>query len=91
LNNQRIKLNPLSSSIALALGAVGISPVLAQSSDSEDAGMMEEVMVTGTRRSLIDSAAINRDSDGVVDALTAVDIGKFPDTNLAEEIGRAHV
>jgi TonB-dependent receptor len=50
--------------------------------------MMEEVMVTGTRRSLIDSAAIKRDSDGVVDALTAEDIGKFPDTNLAEAMSR---
>jgi TonB-dependent receptor len=79
-------MNPLSSSIALALGAVGISPVVAQ--DSEDAGLMEEVMVTGVRRSLINSAEIKRDSDGVVDAITAEDIGKFPDTNLAEAMSR---
>lgn len=50
--------------------------------------MMEEVMVTGVRRSLIDSAAIKRDSDGVVDAISAEDIGKFPDTNLAEAMSR---
>jgi TonB-dependent receptor len=81
-------MNPLSSSIALALGAIGITPVVAQTNDAEEAGMMEEVMVTGIRRSLLDSAAIKRDSDGVVDAISAEDIGKFPDTNLAEALSR---
>ncbi|MEE4219227.1 MAG: TonB-dependent receptor [Xanthomonadales bacterium] len=81
-------MNPLPSSIALALGVVGIAPAMAQSSGSEEASMMEEVTVTGVRRSLIDSAAIKRDADGVVDALSAEDIGKFPDTNLAEAMQR---
>jgi TonB-dependent receptor len=78
----------LSSSIALALGAVGVAPAVAQDSDADEAGLMEEVFVTGVRRSLIDSADIKRDSDGVVDAITAEDIGKFPDTNLAEAMSR---
>jgi TonB-dependent receptor len=81
-------LNPLSSSIALALGAVGITPAVAQTSGAEDEGLVEEVVVTGVRRSLMDSAAIKRDSDGVVDAISAEDIGKFPDTNLAEAMSR---
>lgn len=79
-------MNPLSGGIAIALGAVGVTPVMAQ--DSDEAGMMEEVMVTGVRRSLIASSEIKRDSDGVVDAITAEDIGKFPDTNLAEAMSR---
>ena len=69
MNNRTLRMNPLSSGIALALGAVGIAPVVAQTPDAEEAGMMEEVMVTGIRRSLEDSAAIKRDSDGVVDAI----------------------
>jgi TonB-dependent receptor len=81
-------MNPLSSSIALALGAVGVAPAVAQDSDADEASLMEEVFVTGVRRSLIDSADIKRDSDGVVDAITAEDIGKFPDTNLAEAMSR---
>jgi TonB-dependent receptor len=80
-------MNPISSGIALALGAVGITPALAQSSDAEE-NLVEEVLVTGVRRSLVDSAAIKRDSDGVVDAISAEDIGKFPDTNLAEAMSR---
>ena len=50
--------------------------------------MMEEVTVTGVRRSLLESATLKRDSDGVVDAIVAEDIGKFPDTNLAESLQR---
>ena len=56
-------MNPLTRSIALALGAISVQPVMAQ---DQEAGMTEEVVVTGVRRSLIDSAAIKRDSDGVV-------------------------
>ncbi len=88
MKNHAYRLNPLSSSIALALGAVGISPVMAQDTDPEDLNLMEEVVVTGIKRSLIESVDVKRDSDGVVDALTAEDIGKFPDTNLAEALSR---
>ena len=49
---------------------------------------IEEVVVTGLRQSLATSETIKRDSAGVVDAITAEDIGKFPDTNLAESIQR---
>ena len=88
MKNHAFRLNPLSSSIALALGAVGISPVMAQDTDPEDTNLMEEVIVTGIRKSLIESVDVKRDSDGVVDAITAEDIGKFPDTNLAEAMSR---
>jgi len=47
-----------------------------------------EVVVTGIRASLRESADIKRNSQGVVDAISAEDIGKFPDTNLAESLQR---
>ena len=50
--------------------------------------MMEEVVITGVRRSLTESMNVKRDSEGVVDAIIAEDIGKFPDTNLAEAMQR---
>jgi len=49
---------------------------------------LEEVVVKGLRRSLEQSMDIKRDSVGVVDAITAEDIGKFPDTNLSEALQR---
>ncbi|MFC7292781.1 TonB-dependent receptor [Hirschia litorea] len=50
--------------------------------------VMETVVITGIRKSLIDATAIKRNADGVVDAISAEDIGKFPDTNLAESLQR---
>ncbi len=47
-----------------------------------------EIVVTGVRASLERSIAIKRDSFGIVDAISAEDIGKFPDTNLAESLQR---
>jgi len=76
---------PLATGIALALGAVTIAPVHAQVNQDE---VIEEVVVTGIRSSLAHSANIKRQSRGVVEAITAEDIGKFPDTNLAESLQR---
>lgn len=49
---------------------------------------IEEIVVTGIRASLDQSVQIKRSAIGVVDAITAQDIGQFPDTNLAESIQR---
>ena len=48
----------------------------------------EDIVVTGIRASLRASADIKRDGQGIVDAISAEDIGKFPDTNLAESLQR---
>ncbi|MBB6092434.1 TonB-dependent receptor [Povalibacter uvarum] len=66
-------------------GAVLINPALAQDTKSSE---LEEVVVTGMRESLRNSMEIKRDAFGVVDAISAEDIGKFPDTNLAESLQR---
>jgi TonB-dependent receptor len=57
-----------------------------QADAQSDAG--DDIVVTGIRASLERSIAIKRDSAGVVDAISAEDIGKFPDTNLAESLQR---
>ena len=49
---------------------------------------MEAVTVTGIRQSLESSMNLKRDSQGIVDGIVAEDIGKFPDTNLAESLQR---
>lgn len=49
---------------------------------------VEEVVVTGIRGSLTQALDIKRESSGVMDAISAEDIGKFPDTNLAESLQR---
>jgi len=63
-----------------------VPPPPAAASTVEPEG--EAIVVTGIRASLRASMDIKRDSIGVVDAISAEDIGKFPDTNLAESLQR---
>ncbi len=60
--------------------------VIAQDNESDDD--VEEVVVTGIKKSLISAIDIKRNNVGVVDAITAEDFGKFPDNNLAESLAR---
>jgi TonB-dependent receptor len=48
----------------------------------------EDIVVTGIRGSLERSISIKRNQSGVVDAISAEDMGKFPDSNLAESLQR---
>ncbi len=77
---------PLATGVALALGAAAASPVLAQ--EGADDEVIEEIVTTGIRSSLMTSMNRKRSSTGVVDAITAEEIGKFPDQNLAEALQR---
>src|SRR5262245_17077272 len=68
---------------ATLLASVTSTVTVAQTTET-----LEEVVVTGFRRSLEESTTAKRDSVGFVDTIFAEDIGKFPDTNLAESFQR---
>jgi hypothetical protein len=55
---------------------------------TDQAKTLDTVVVSGIRSSLDQSMGMKRDAIGVVDGVTAEDIGKFPDTNLAESLQR---
>ncbi len=55
---------------------------------SGDDSQLQEVVVTGLRASLQESLDIKRNSAGIVDAISAEDIGEFPDSNLATAMER---
>ncbi|WP_026286887.1 TonB-dependent receptor [Gilvimarinus chinensis] len=73
------------SALSAAILAVSSFNATAQNNDLQ---MLEEVVVTGIRGSLTDAMDIKREASGVVEAISAEDIGKFPDTNLAESLQR---
>ena len=73
--------------VATAMLSMSAQQVYAQNNDGGDVEF-EEIVVTGIRSSLEKAADIKRNSDGVVDAISAEDIGKFPDSNLAESLQR---
>ena len=82
MTNRHLSANAIALAIATALGTTAL-PTLAQDNDS-----IEEIIVEGIRGSLRNATDIKRANDGVVDAISAEDIGKFPDTNLAESLQR---
>jgi TonB-dependent receptor len=80
------KISHSASVLAVAVCLLNCAAANAQSAPAETAA--EEIVVTGVRASLDRAIDIKRNSNGVVDAISAEDIGKFPDTNLAESLQR---
>ncbi|MCP4320383.1 MAG: TonB-dependent receptor plug domain-containing protein, partial [Alteromonadales bacterium] len=72
----------LAASIASTLYASG---VYANEAPKDE---VEVIQVTGMLSSIKEATRIKRDNLGMVDAIVAEDIGKFPDTNLAESLQR---
>lgn len=76
------------STSALALMTGLALPAVAMAQDAAETSTVDDIIVTGVRASLDRAMDIKRNSSGVVDAISAEDIGKFPDTNLAESLQR---
>ncbi|MCU4677113.1 TonB-dependent receptor [Catenovulum sp. 2E275] len=69
--------------------ALGIAAALCTTTSiAADADDTEVIQVKGIRGSIVAAQSIKRDAVGVVDAISAEDMGKFPDTNLAESLQR---
>src|SRR5262245_13564603 len=68
-------------------GMALVEPVLAQTADPGNADL-EEIVVVGLKASIRASMEIKRDAIGIVDAVSAEDIGKFPDSNISEALQR---
>ena len=78
------------SALALAQPAMAQEDsVSEQAEDAVDNPLRQDVVVVqGIRASLSQSQDLKRYGQGVLDAISAEDIGKFPDTNLAESLQR---
>lgn len=59
-----------------------------QTSDAPSNAGEQEIVVTGYRSSLAKAVNAKRDATGFTDSIFAEDIGKFPDTNIAESFNR---
>jgi iron complex outermembrane receptor protein len=49
---------------------------------------LETVTVTGIRKGIEDAISVKRNNDSIVEAISAEDIGKLPDTTIAEALAR---
>jgi iron complex outermembrane receptor protein len=88
--NKRIralKLGSSSSALLMALAVAGVAAAQEAPAPAAD-NAVEEVVVTGFRKSLDAALSVKRTSVGSVDVIVAEDIAKFPDQNLAESLQR---
>src|SRR5690606_23629817 len=82
----------LSRALGLLCLAIASGSAFAQETeagqDGDQAVQLDTVTVRGFRQSLQYSTEAKRDSTGFTDSIFAEDIGKFPDTNIAESLAR---
>jgi iron complex outermembrane receptor protein len=79
----------------LLLGAASIAllmpiaPAYAQDVDNAVDEQEEDVIITtGIRQSIADALDLKRNAGGIVEAITAEDIGKLPDISIADSLAR---
>ncbi|GLP95075.1 TonB-dependent receptor [Paraferrimonas sedimenticola] len=75
----------IAANVALLLGSIAMPAVADEAASAQD---IETIEVRGIRASLKANLNAKRFADNVVDAITAEDIGKFPDQNVAESLSR---
>ncbi|MGG6463011.1 TonB-dependent receptor [Solilutibacter silvestris] len=95
--------NPLSAAIAVVLAAATMSPAIAfaqqatapadsaatsAQAEQKKAGELDKVTVTGFRYSIEKSLDQKRDANAIVEVITAEDVSKFPDKNVADALQR---
>ena len=73
--------------LAVASACAAFAPAFAQTTGAA-ADAPQQVVVTGIRAAMQSTMNLKRNADGFVDGIVAEDIGKFPDTNLAESLQR---
>ncbi len=85
--NDRAKSVLRGTTLLAGIGAAFVAVAPAFAADSDATGV-ETVVVTGYRASLTASTDAKRASTSFTDTIFAEDIGKFPDTDVAESLNR---
>ena len=90
-----LKFKPSKLTMALLSSGMLLSaPTFAQEAEEQNQEVAAEeevgqiVTITGIRGSLARAQAIKADANNIVEALSAEDIGKLPDTSIAESLAR---
>ena len=80
--------------LALIVGGANIAyaqttpPATTEEAEEDQQATLDTITVTGIRGGLENSINLKRLEDGIVEAVTAEDIGKLPDVSIAESLAR---
>lgn len=89
----RPRATPIATAVALALLSIGAAQAQTAAADAPadkpaDANQSQTVVVTGYRYAIEKSLDQKRDANAIVEVITAEDVGKFPDKNVADALQR---
>ena len=80
-----IKATPVAAAVAALLCSTGV----AQAQTAAPAAAPAEVItVTGIRRAIESAISVKKNADSIVEAISSEDLGKLPDTSIAESVSR---
>lgn len=71
-----------------SLGLLAATPALAQDEGASAPAESDVIVVSGIREAIASAQRVKRDSDTVVDVITATDIGALPDRSVSEVLQR---
>ena len=81
--------NRIAFAVKSALGvAMLVPPALTLAAPAGDSSGLDEIVVTGIRKAAEKSLDAKRDSTELTEVVTAEDIGKMPDKNVADSLAR---
>jgi iron complex outermembrane recepter protein len=92
--NKRLALraHPIAAACSLLFVTAGAyaqqTPAAPAAPAASQAEPVQRVEITGIRRAIESSIATKRNSDNIVEAVSAEDIGKLPDASIAESLAR---
>ncbi|MFG6432182.1 TonB-dependent receptor [Roseateles sp. LYH14W] len=86
--NRRARAGHLALGTTLLAGLISQAYAQTPAAPAPEAAKLDTVVVTGIRAALESSANAKKNAVGFIDAITAEDMGKFPDSNIAESISR---
>ena len=67
---------------------VAAAALLCMSEFAQAQQVSETITITGIRRGIESAISVKKNADGVVEAISSEDIGKLPDTTIAESLAR---
>jgi TonB-dependent receptor len=80
-------LRPVAAACALVAASSGVQAQV-QAPAAAASAPPETIVITGIRRAIESSLTTKRNSDSIIEAISAEDLGKLPDASIAESLAR---
>jgi iron complex outermembrane recepter protein len=83
-----LRATPVAAAVAAVLASAGIAHAQTAPAAPAASNSGQVVTITGIRRGIESAISVKKNADQIVEAISAEDLGKLPDTSIAESIAR---